>query len=97
MRHNSVKDSEAQIMREVCRDVQTEPMLLPINKNYCERKINTADNARLDISARGLWNSCEKTFFDTRITHPASESYSGKSLSEIYQRHEKERISTTKE
>jgi len=27
------RDSEAQIMREVCRDVQTEPTLLPINEN----------------------------------------------------------------
>jgi len=55
--------SEAQIMREVCRDVQTEPTLLPINENYyeTERRVNTADNARLDIFARGLWNSCEKT------------------------------------
>ena len=57
------RDSEAQIMREVCRDVQTEPTLLPINENDHERKVNTADNARLDVSARGLWNSCEKTFF----------------------------------
>ena len=32
MRHNSVRDSEAQ-MREVCRDDQTEPTLLPINEN----------------------------------------------------------------
>ena len=51
-------------MREVCRDVQNKPTLLPINENDYERKVNTADNARLDISARGLWNSCEKTFFD---------------------------------
>jgi len=72
MRHNSVRDSEAQIMKEVCRDVQTEPTLLQINENDYQRKVNTADNARLDISARGLWNtnSCEKTFFDIRITHP---------------------------
>ena len=56
-----MRDSEAQIMREVCRDVQTEPTLLPINENDYQRKVNTADNARLDISARGLWNSCEKT------------------------------------
>ena len=46
MRHNSVRDSEAQIMREVCRDVQTEPTLLPINENDYQRKVNTADNAR---------------------------------------------------
>ena len=72
MRHNLVRDSEAQIMRKVCRDVQTKPTLLPINENDYERKVNTADNARLDISARGRWNRCEKTFFDIRITHPTS-------------------------
>jgi len=54
MTHNSVRDSEAQIMREVCRDAQTESTLLPINENDYQRKVNTADNARLDISTRGL-------------------------------------------
>jgi len=38
-----------------------------------------------------LWNSCEKTFFDRRITHPASQSYYGKSLAKVYQQHEKEK------
>jgi len=98
MRHDSVRDSEAQIIREVCRDVQTELMLLPINENNYERKVNTADNASLDIYVRGLWNSCEKTYFDIRITHSTSQSYSGKSLAEIYQQHDKEKKdSTTKE
>jgi len=91
MRHNSVRDSEAQKMREVCRDVETEPTLLPINENDYQRKVNNVDNARLDISARGLWNNCEKTFFDIRITYPTSQSYSGKSLEEVYQQHEKEK------
>jgi len=49
-----VRDSEAQIIREFCRDVQTEPTLLPISGNDFERKVNTMDNARLDISVRGL-------------------------------------------
>jgi len=53
-------------MREVCRDVQIEPTFMPINENDFERKVNTADNARLDISARVLWNSCEKMFFDIK-------------------------------
>ena len=51
--------AKTEIMREVRRDVQTEPTLLPINENDYERKVNTADNARLDISARRLWNSSE--------------------------------------
>jgi len=70
-------------MRKVCRDVQTEVTLLPVNENDYERKVNTADNARLEISAKELWNSCEKTFFDIRIPHPASQSYSGKFLAEV--------------
>jgi len=84
MKHNSVRDSEAQIMRKVCKDVQTEPTLPPINKNEFERKVNTVDNGRLDIYEK-LCNCCEKTFFDIRITHLTSLSYSGKSLAEIYQ------------
>ena len=67
------------------------PTLPPISENDYQRKVNTADNARLDISVRGQWNSCEKTFFNIRITHPSSKSYSGKSLAEIYQQHEKEK------
>jgi len=54
VRHNSVRDSEAQIMRGVGKDVQIKPTLLPINENDYERKVNTADNARLGISGRGL-------------------------------------------
>ena len=60
MRHNSVRYYHAQIMREVCRDIQTKPTLLPINKNDFERKVKSADKARLDISVKGLWKSCEK-------------------------------------
>jgi len=84
---------ETEAQREFSRDVHTESTFLPINENGCERKVNTADNARLDISARGLWNSCEKTFFNIWITHPTSQSYSGKSLAKIYryQQHEKEK------
>jgi len=78
-------------MREVYRDVQTEPTLLPINENDFERKVNSADNAMLDMFVRGLWNSCEKTFFDKRITHPTSETYYGKSPAEIDQKHENQK------
>jgi len=59
-------------MRKVYSDVWTEPTLLLTNENDFERKINTADNARLDISTRGLWNSYEKKFYEIRMTHPNS-------------------------
>jgi len=42
MRYNSVRDSEGQIMRGVCGDIQTEPTLLPINKNYVASHVQNA-------------------------------------------------------
>jgi len=97
MRHNSVRDSEAQIMREVCRNVQTEPTLLPIHKKDYERNVNTADNARLDISARGLWNSCENTFW-TKGSHILPHSpILGSPCQRPTNNMNEKRISTTKE
>jgi len=66
-------------------------LVVQISNNNSHNQVNTDDNARLDISATELWNSCEKMFFDIRISHPTSQSYSGKSLAEIYQQHEKEK------
>ena len=31
---------------------------------------NTAEQARLDISAKAEWTSFDKSFFDIRVTHP---------------------------
>jgi len=89
MRHNSVTDSWD-------TDNERSVEMFRLNPHFCqsmkdlERKVNTTDNARLDISGRGLWNSCEKTFFDI-LKHPNSQSYSGKSLEQIYQQHEKKK------
>ena len=48
-RHNRIRDLEAELMREVCIDVQTEPHLLPLaDVNIVGG--NQADNARLDVS-----------------------------------------------
>ena len=76
-------------MKEVCRDVRVEPQLLPDYRTNATG--NTADRARLDVSARGLWSRCEKTYFDIRITHPLSPTYSQKTRVEIYQLHENEK------
>ena len=91
MRHNVVRDIEATLMKEVCKDVQTEPGLLPANEDEMRRGTNTALQARLDISARGVWSHSERTFFDVRITHPNTETNRGKTLSQIYQKNEKEK------
>ena len=59
MRHNRIRDLEANLMMEVCHNVQIEPELLPIDNNSSPRRGNTAEKARLDVA--GVWGANEKT------------------------------------
>ena len=60
--HNSITNMAAKIMSELCKDVKIEPYLMPIkNMSFDGKWTSDKDNARLDISAIGVWNSFEKT------------------------------------
>ena len=91
MRHNALRDTEAIIMKEVCKDVQVEPTLLPTSEELLQNRTTIAERARLDISARGIHNRNEKTFFDIRVTHPNCDSNKNKSLAQIYKEQEAEK------
>ena len=89
MRHNALRDTEAKMLKQVCKDVKTEPQLIPTAIEWL--KGSTAPNARPDISARGLWSPCERTFFDVRVTHRTAESHMNKSLDQLYLENEAEK------
>ena len=64
LRHNSLRYGIANIMKEVCKDVRTEPALLPVELNCFSNSCTTsADGARLDISVCGLRSTFEYTYF----------------------------------
>ena len=69
LRHNMLRDTEVKFLSEVCKDVKIEPELIPTSMSL---KGSTADGdgAHPDLSARGVWLPCEKTFFDIMVTHP---------------------------
>ena len=90
MRHNRVRDLEANLMKEVCHNVQIEPQLLPIESER-QRGGNTADKARLDVAGVGVWGAYEKTFLDIRVMHPNSPTYVNKPIEQVYLIHEKEK------
>ena len=69
MRHNEIRNVEAEMLREVCRDVKIEPELIPIGNGELSSN-NKAEKARLDVSAVGFWSSMERTFLDVRVMHP---------------------------
>ena len=68
------------------------PELLPVgNLTFDHATATTADQARLDFSAVGLWSPMERTFGDVRITHLNSPAYRDKNASQIYKQHENEK------
>ena len=94
MRHNQIRDLEAKFLEEVCKDVQTEPKLLPLTgETFQLRSTNTRPDARLDISARGVWNTMDKTFFDVRIFHDGNKTNSGP-IDKVFHTHEAEKKRT---
>ncbi len=74
-----------------CTDVKLEPHLLPVQSEVYQRRTNTQDDARLDISARGIFGTYERTFCDVRVTHPNCPSGVFKPLKEIYSSHEQQK------
>ena len=90
MRHDRIRDLEANLLRDVCKDVRIEPDLLPVG-NVLLESANIAERARLDVSAIGIWSPMERTFLDVRIVHPNAASYREKTIEKIYELHEKEK------
>ena len=90
MRHNAIRDLEVELLREACRDVRVEPALLQANQNYHE-SANSSDNARVDVSAVGLWAPFERSYMDVRIFHPNAPTYLHKNLRQVYRQQEGEK------
>ncbi len=77
-------------MREAgCVDVRVEPGLQECSTDSTfSSHTNTQENARLDISARGIYGTFERTFCDVRVTHPNCPSSVHKPLKDVYKEHE---------
>ena len=53
-----------------------------------KQRTNTQAGARLDVSARGVWSTFERSFYDVRVTHPNCLSNVGKPVADIYVEHQ---------
>ena len=89
MRHNNIRDFEANLMRKVCNDVETEPSLQSINGENVTGL--TGDEAKPDVRARGVWRPGQNAFFDIRVTNTNSDSQVHLSPDKIFRKHELEK------
>ena len=93
-RHDVLVETEAELLREAkCRNVYTEPSLLPTSSQFHPKGTITADGARLDIVATGLYGKNEKTFMDVRITHPNAPSNMSTPVDKLLLKNEAEKKS----
>ena len=91
-RHDVLVETEAELLREAkCRNVYIEPSLLPTSAQFHPKGTITADGARLDIVATGLYGKNEKTFMDVRITHPNAPSNMSTPVDKLLLRNETEK------
>ena len=88
-RHDELRDLTASLLRDVCRNVSTEPVLQPLTGEQLERSANTNDQARLDIRATGFWGEPHQdAFFDIRVFYPLASSYRSTSIAANYRQQE---------
>ena len=92
--HDILVETEAELLREAkCRNLYTEPALLPTSEQLHPKGTITADGARLDIVAIGLYGKNERTFMDVRITHPYAPSNLPMPVDKLLLRNEAEKKS----
>ena len=89
MRHNNIRDYEADIISKAHTDVETEPPLQPVNGEIFNGI--AGDNARPDIRARGVWRPAQNAYFDIRVTNTNSQSQNHLSTSRVLEKHEREK------
>ena len=70
-RHDAIRNITTNLLNEVCKDVCVEPALTALSgESIIPKSANTSAEARLDISARGVWTTGQRAFFDVRVlTH----------------------------
>ena len=80
--------SKKKILDEVCIE---SPLNEITGEKFDLRTANTSNEARLDISARGVWTKGQRAFFDIRVFDSSARRYKGLGLPRCYQRNENEK------
>ena len=89
MRHNNLRDFEADMLSKIVNDVETEPELQPVTGEIVEGLSGNA--SRPDIRARGVWRAGQNAFFNVRLTNTHSPSQIHLTTESVLKKHEHEK------
>ena len=91
-RHDGVRKLLTSLLRKVCKNVEIEPHLIPLdNERFNLRSANTSPEARLDMKKDGFWLRGSTTFFDVRVTHVNSKYNQGQPTQMVFKGNENEK------
>lgn len=90
-RHDEVRDLFADLLKDVCHDVQVEPQLETLTGEVLHSSANTSDEARLDVCARDFWVRGQRAFFDVRVFNPFAKSHLNQKLATTFTTNENEK------
>ena len=92
LRHNELRNSIAIMLDKICKDVVVEPALQPLTgEDLPEATAIAGDDARLDIHARGFWQTGQSAFFDIRVFNPLANRHVKHSLRKCFESNEREK------
>ena len=92
--HNQIQDVTAQLLSEVCTNVEVEVPLQPLTTDILpHRTVNVEVNVlRLDVKVQGFWRSDRQcSYFYGRVFNPQTPTNRTQSIAVSYRRHEKEK------
>ena len=91
LQHNDLRDITYELLPEVCKGVENEPMLQPLTGETLKyQTAKTENNARLDMSALGFWCRDQRAFFDIRVFDPVAPGHAHQSLDAAHSKQENE-------
>ena len=88
-RHNELRNLTAEIVGEVCKNVVIEPLLTPLTREeFPKNSSNMRNQARADMSARGLWINGQTAVCDVRVFNPSARCHLHRSLPTVHKKNE---------
>ena len=92
LRHNNLRDITYELLSEVCKGVENEPVLQPLTGESLKyQTAKTENNARMDVSALGFWCRDQRAFFDIRVFDPVAPSHAHQSLDAAHSKQKNEK------
>ena len=66
-RHDNIRNFEAKLLKQVCHDVEIEPLLQPVPDGFVlqQRTANISNEARLDVRAKSFLREGQNAYFMT--------------------------------